>query len=152
MPNGHPNFSSAELEIWFAPLASELAAFAASHNLLIDKYYHESPSWAFRFNHPKGGQASISVSVQTPQSAGVGSVWHLDDYDRFTRYLHWRKDRHINKSAAEIRSELELELAAVLATPLGLWNQVADQYRSVWSRYTKQEFERMTPNYPSPIP
>jgi hypothetical protein len=152
MPNGNPNFSAAKLQEWFAPLSPELMNFASAHNLLIDKYYHESPSWSFRFNHPKGGQASISLSMHGDDTAGVGSSWHVDDYDRFTRSIHWRKERRVQKVASEIRSALESELAAVLAVPLGEWNQVADGYRPIWSRYTKAEFEAMTPKYPVPIP
>jgi hypothetical protein len=47
--------------------------------------------------------------------------------------------------------ELELELSAILAVPLGQWNQVADGYAKIWGRYTKDEFAKMTPSYPNPI-
>jgi len=152
MPNGHPNFSSDEIEAWFAPLAEELAAFASSHNLLVDKYYHGSPCWTFRFNHPKGGQTSVRICLQGPDAAGVGSVWHVDDYDRFTRYLHWRKDCIVKKVAKEVRSALEAELVGILAVPFGQWNQVADRYQAVWSRYTKEEFARLAPKLPDVVP
>jgi hypothetical protein len=75
----------------------------------------------------------------------------VDDYDRFTRSIHWRKSREVSKGANALLEELELELSAILAVPLGQWNQVADGYASIWGRYTKDEFERLQTSYPDPI-
>jgi hypothetical protein len=113
--------------------------------------YHDTPSWTFRFNHPRGGQASLGVSCDAGETASIYSSWHVDDYDRFTRSIHWRKSRKVSKDANALLEELELELSAILAVPLGQWNQVADDYASVWGRYTKDEFEKLQPSYPDPI-
>ena len=151
MPNGNPNFNLREQEAWFAPLANTIVTFAQAHNLLLDKYYHESSSWDLRFNHPRGGHAAITISNVSADAAGVGSVWYLDNYQQFTRSLHWRKAREIPRNAAQLREELKAELGAITSVPLGQWNQVATGYERVWGQYSKEEFEKMAPRYPNPI-
>jgi hypothetical protein len=93
VPNGNPDFDPKAAEQWFAPIAGVLESFAQRHNLLVDRYYHDTPSWTFRFNHPRGGQASLGVSCDAGETASIYSSWHVDDYDRFTRSIHWRKSR-----------------------------------------------------------
>ncbi len=152
MPNGDPTFDVEAEQAWFAPIAGSLLSFAKRRNLLLDRYYHDGRSWTFRFNHPFGGQASISAHHYPGDAARIGSSWHLDDYDRFTRYIHWRMPRELPKLEPYLSRELDAELAAILALPLGRWNQTADGYAPSWGQYTKEQFERMTPAYPDPIP
>jgi hypothetical protein len=104
-----------------------------------------------RFNHPNGGQVSITVYCPTANTTRIGSTWHLDDYERFTRSIHWREPREIEKDPAHLSRELSAELAAITSVPLGQWNQIAQGYERIWRQYTKEEFERMTPRYPDPI-
>ena len=118
MPNGNPDFDPKAAEQWFAPIAGVLESFAQRHNLLVDRYYHDSSSWTFRFNHPRGGQASVGVSCNAGETASIYSSWHVDDYDRFTRSIHWRKSREVSKGANALLEEMELELSAILAVPL----------------------------------
>ena len=59
MPNGNPDFDPQTLEQWFAPIAGVLTSFVEHNHFLIDRYYHDSPSWTFRFNHPSSGQEPI---------------------------------------------------------------------------------------------
>jgi hypothetical protein len=151
MPNGNPSFNLSEQEAWFAPLADTIMTFAHVHNLLLDKYYHESNSWDLRFNHPRGGQATITVSNVSADMAGVGSVWHLDDYQHFTRSLHWRTSRDIPKDATQLGKELEAELGAITSVPTGQWNRVATGYEKIWGQYSREEFERMASRFPNPI-
>jgi hypothetical protein len=151
VPNGNADFDLDVVQKWFSPIAGVLVSFATRHNLLVDRYYHDSPSWTFRFNNPRGGQASVSVSCNAGESAAIYSSWHIDDYDRFTRFIHWRKPREVSKDENTLIQELELELSAILAVPLGQWNQVADGYAKIWGGYTKDEFAKMTPSYPNPI-
>ena len=152
MPNGDPTFDIDAEDAWFAPMAEALQAFAKRHNLFLDRYYHHSRSWSFRFNHPRGGQASIAVHHYEGDAAGVGFSWHLDDYERFTRYIHWRKPRDLPRTEPLLSRELDAELAAVLALPLGSWNQAADGYQPIWGQYSKEQSLKMTPLYPDPIP
>ena len=150
MPNGNPNFDLDEQEAWFAPIAATIVEFAHAHNLVLDKYYHESCSWDLRFNHPSGGRGAVTVYNSGPDAAQVGSVWYIDEYDRFTRFIHWRHPRNIVKDPEAIQRELAFELAAIVAVPLGHWNQIADGYEPIWGRQTKQEFETMVQQYPYP--
>ena len=109
MPNGNPAFNLAEQETWFAPLAQAIGEVADKHNLLLDKYYHEGASWDLRFNHPRGGQASVTI-YNGGAAAQVGSVWYLDDYDLSTRFIHSRPLRQIPKQSDSVRQELEIEV------------------------------------------
>jgi len=153
VPNGgNPSFNLGEQEAWFAPLSQVIGDVACKHNLFLDKYYHEGASWDLRFTHPRGGQASVTVYNGGPELATVGSVWYLDDYDQFTRFIHSRPLRQVTKEPDALRRELEVELAAVLALPLGQWNQVAKSYERVWGQYSKAAFQAMAPKYPAPIP
>ena len=153
MPNGNPLFNLSAQETWFAPLSQVIGEVARKHNLLLDKYYHENASWDLRFSHPRGGQASVTIyNVGAADIAKVGSVWCLDDYDRFTRFIHSRPLRQIPKKAESVRWELEVEFAAILALPLGQWHRVVTGYEGIWSQYSKAEFQAMAGKLPDPIP
>lgn len=151
MPNGNPNFDLEEQEAWFGPISETIAEFARSRNLFLEKYYHENCSWDLRFNHPRGGRGAVTVYNGGSDLARIGSTWYLDDYDRFTRFIHWRGLREIPKSPDAVRRELAIELAAILSVPVGQWTQVATAYASIWGQYTKEEFQRMTRQYPYPL-
>ena len=151
VPNGDPDFDLRRQERWFAPLANGITAFALEHNLFIDRYYHDSPSWDLRFSHPKGGNASISISNVAPDQASIGSSWYVDDYDHFTRSIHWRAARSVPKDAELVRQALADELHAIIAVPFGAWNQVAGDYEDVWGQYTKEQFYALGPHYPKPM-
>jgi hypothetical protein len=151
VPNGDANFDLRCQEQWFASLASEIKAFALQHNLFIEKYYHDSRSWDLRFSHPKGGNASISISNIAPDRASIGSSWYVDHYDHFTRSIHWRVARSIPKEPAFIREALKEEFHAIIAAPFGAWNQVARGYDDAWGEYAKEQFYALGPHYPKPI-
>src|SRR5215467_15982703 len=64
MPNGSPEITEAEwtkIREFFDKISGTLSDFASRHNLAVVEYYHESPSWSFRFQHPKGGGATVNV-------------------------------------------------------------------------------------------
>lgn len=151
MPNGKPDFDQSEFEVWFAPLADVITKFAHARNLFLEKYYHQNCSWDLRFNHPHGGQGSVTVYCPTASTARIGSAWHLDEYASFTRSIHWRHPREIAKDPDALGLELSAELAAITAVPIGNWNQVATGFERIWGQRTKEEFERMAPQYPDPI-
>lgn len=150
MANGSPDFDHSELEARFAPLAEKISDFARAHNLLLAKYHHQNCSWDLRFNHPRGGQGSVTVYCPTADTALIGSVWFLDDYARFTRSIHSRELREIAKNPDCVGDELSAELAAIVAVPFGDWTRVVTGYES-WGQYTREEFERMTSQYPDPV-
>ena len=151
VPNGDPHFDLRRQEEWFASLASEIEAFAFQHNLFIDKYYHDSPSWDVRFSHPKGGNASVTVTNIAADRASIASSWYVDDYDQFTRSIHWRVARSIPKDPELLREALKEEFHAIIAVPFGAWNQVARGYDYPWGEYTQEQFYALGPHYPKPI-
>ena len=152
MPNGDPDFDVAAEAAWFAPIAPVLEAFASRHNLRVDKYYHHESSWAFRFNHPRGGQASITVHHCRSGDASVDSIWYVDDYDTFTRSIYRRDPRDVSKTESDLQRESAAELAAILSAPPNSWSQIASGYASVWSQFTRAQFEGMKQRLPDPIP
>jgi hypothetical protein len=150
LPNGNPDFNLESAERYFAPISTCLENFAKRHNLFVDKYYHESESWNLRFAHPKGGNASINVGRLSKREVSVSSVWHVDDYDSFTRSVHRREIKPIAIDPDDLREALREELLAILDVEPGMWTEVADGYKAYWSRYTKEEFEALPPHYSQP--
>ncbi|MCC6432700.1 MAG: hypothetical protein IT354_17455 [Gemmatimonadaceae bacterium] len=152
MPNGNHEFDLGAQEEWFASIAPAITAFADTHRLFVDKYYRDHGAWELRFNHPRGGQADVSVGNLGPSLAYVGAQWYLDDYDSFSRSLYWRDQRDIAKVPEVVARELGVELRAILAVPLGQWRSVVSDYQDIWGQHTKAEFERMARTYPMPMP
>ena len=92
MPNGNDSITSAEwtkIKAFFRKHSSVLLDFAASHNIAVDEYYHESPSWSFRFRHPKGGAASVHLERLDDLTIRIRGSWYIDEYETFTRHLKW---------------------------------------------------------------
>ncbi len=151
MPNGNYDFDLGAQEEWFASIAPAITAFAVADRLFVDKYYRDHGSWELRFNHPRGGQGAVSVGNRAPSLAYVGAQWHIDDYDTFSRSLYWRDQRDVAKVPEVVARELDIELRAVLAVPLGQWRRVVSDYQDIWGQHTKAEFDRMAHIYPTPI-
>jgi hypothetical protein len=149
VPNGNPEFRLNEQEAWFAKIAKPISLFVAQHGLVLDKYYREVPSWDLRFGHPLGGSASIQI-MNAGVVARICTVWHLDDYDKFTRFLHWRDPVDVELDSESIFQTLAEELRAILATPLDNWTKVATGCEESWSGFSTAQFESMGPTYPIP--
>ncbi len=66
-----------DLDAYFAEVGEAIESFAAKHGLLLEKYYHDSPSWSLGFGHPKGGQAKLEVSALSPEATLVSCVWWI---------------------------------------------------------------------------
>lgn len=150
MPNGDPEFDFDATEAWFAPISKAIEEFAGERNLYLEKYYHDSPCWYLRFQHPRGGQASIQVGRSPTERVAFNTCWHVDDYEHFTRHLHWREQRECERESDAVARTLENEFAGIIKTPFGVWNKTATGYERIWGRYSKEEFDAMGPHYPSP--
>jgi len=76
------------------------------------------------------------------------SVWHFDDYDRFTRYLRLGEKRESPRDPEVIGKMLEDEFQTIIATGFGKWNDssVCDH----WRRFSKEEFKSMARSLPNP--
>lgn len=151
MPNGDPDFDLEREESWFAPIAPAVERFATARNLLVGRYDHDAPAWTLRFNHPEGGQASIVLTHHEQRSVAIGSVWHVDCHDTFTRSLHRREPREVPREPGAVRHALEAELRAILAVPPGAWTEVATGYERIWGRYTREQFAALAPRLPDPV-
>jgi hypothetical protein len=147
MPNGDPFASPIEwknIKTFFQGLSPILSTFAATHNLAIDEYYHESPSWTFRFRHPKGGAGGIHVERVDDSTIRVGSSWYIDEFENFTRYLKSDESSDLVLGAIDVRELLEKKLKDIVT-----WNKsdmtAFPDYERFWSLYSREEWLQMSP-------
>ncbi|HEY6267003.1 MAG TPA: hypothetical protein VIX11_01785 [Candidatus Acidoferrum sp.] len=146
MLNGDPFASPTEwkkIRAFFQGLSPILSSFAATHNLAIDEYYHESPSWAFRFRHPKGGAAGIHVERLDDSTIRVGRSWYIDEFENFTRYLKSDEGSDLTLGGIDLREILEAKLQDIVT-----WKKsdmiAHSDYGKYWSRYSKEEWAQMS--------
>ena len=140
MANGDPFASPIEwknIKTFFQGLSPILSTFAATHNLAIDEYYHESPSWTFRFRHPRGGAGGIHVERVDDSTIRVGSSWYIDEFENFTRYLKSDEGSDLILGAIDVRELLEEKLKDIVT-----WNKsdmtAFPDYERFWSLYTEK--------------
>lgn len=118
MPNGNPNFRNEELpslEAFFAKISSVLESFANSHNMLIEKYYHEGPSWSFMFKHPIDGTSQIEVEKLDDNYVIIRQSWWIDDFDTSTRFMKYPPPgEKIGLDHTELCQALEYALEDIL--------------------------------------
>ncbi len=134
MPNGNPDFYEKEFpeyEAFFAPVAHSLRSFSSKHNLMLDRYYHESPSWRFNFRHPKGGVSSLDVIKESESSVKIGLYWWIDDYDNFTRFVRSDETPSFEVTNADLIPILEEQFSKVLSWELGDWTTIATGYEQI---------------------
>lgn len=134
----------------FAAYAQEFEDFARSHNLLVEKYYHDAPMWSFCFAHPRGGQGKLDVSIDATGLVTLQSVWWIDSYAEFTRSLKWGPRQVVVQGPNTAKNALRDALIEAVSWVPGDWTQVADGYRPIWGQYSEAEFRAMTPEWPSP--
>ena len=154
MPNGDPNWAKNELpqlEAFFCKISDILEEFAATHNLMIEKYYHQGQDWTFRFRHPKGGLGGLTVKKSDEvDSVWIGGFWWIDDYDKCTR-----SSKHTDMKRSSIREkELRAFLVRMLHSILSwqkedLW-LLKSKYDDWHKSSTKEQFERRLEQYPTP--
>jgi len=144
MPNGDYSLSRddwAKIEAFFQGLSPILSTFAATHNLAIDKYYHDSPSWAFRFRHPKGGLGILEVKRLNESAIHVNIFWSLNHYDSFTQYFKREEGNDLLLAKTELGDVLEERLKAIVA-----WNKedlAPRDAKNPWADYRKEEWEKI---------
>ena len=151
MPNGSPNFHEEELpalESFFSTIAGDLNEFASRHNLSLEKYWHQFPSWRFNFRHPKGGVASIEV-MKEGDSVRIYSYWWLDNYDEFTRYEKRDESEMVEKSKVNL-DFLESKFRGIISWELGEWTQVATGHEDYWKPHGREYIEKDVERYPQP--
>ena len=153
MPNGDPDFDvkeRIELDRFFSALAPALESFAPRHNLRLQKYYHQFPSWDFLFRHPSGGIGQIEVQRANEASVSIQSDWWYDDYDAATRFIK-RKSLGPISVNSEVTTKLENALSELLSWRFGDWDERHTR-DTVWREtWTKEQFEKLNAEYPEPV-
>ena len=152
MPNGQSHTQSEwnEITAFFERIAPQLNEFAAKHGLAIDKYYHNTADWTFRFAHPLGSNAQIQVIKEGESCVCLAWGWYKDDYDSFTRFAKHEAVNGVSITPETLAPALENALKTTLSWRDGQWTIVATGYQNIWGQYTKKEFERMKATYPLP--
>lgn len=139
-----------DYEEYFSSIAGSLESFSSQHNLLVEKYYHDAPVWSLCFNHPNGGQAKIDISKEENGKLTLQGIWWEDDYDTFTRNIMWGQKVEVVKEGKAVSELLKDMLIKLTGMPRDSWTNSYPDYKDIWSRYSKPEFEAMTPKWPSP--
>jgi hypothetical protein len=135
----------------FASYAQDLDAFAKAHNLLIDRYYHDSSEWSFCFAHPRGGQARLDLGIDELGKVTLETVWWVDSYTEFTRSLKYGPKVELPENNADIVRALRSALSDVVDWRTGEWTEIATGNQSSWGQFTEQQFRSMTPQWPDPV-
>jgi hypothetical protein len=145
MPNGGDSITSSDwmkIRAFFQRHSAVLLDFASAHNLAVDEYYHESPSWSFRFRHPKGGGAHVHLEHLDDLTIRIGGAWYIDEYETFTRHLKGAKSRDLLLENIDLRKELEAHLNQVVS-----WGKKEltphPDYKNVWSLHSKEEWSQI---------
>jgi len=76
--------------------------------------------------------------------------WYRDDYDRFTRSLKLDSVNDVEIAGPDLSRALSKSLETILGWPENDWSQIESDYKGIWSRYTKEEFQNMGPKYSVP--
>jgi hypothetical protein len=139
-----------DLDEYFTPLSATLNSFVERRGLLLEKYYHESPSWSLCFGHPKGGQAKIDVSAESNEQVCVQAVWWVDDYATFRRSLLWGEKRYQARQPEEVAVAVDRAFSETLSWEVGTWTQVAEGYQPYWSAFTAESFAKFANPWPKP--
>jgi hypothetical protein len=145
MPNGNDSITSSEwarIKAFFQKHSAVLLDFATDHNLAVDEYYHESPSWSFRFRHPKGGGASVILERLNDSTIRISGNWYIDEYETFTRHFKGQGIDDLLLDNIDLRQKLERNLNEVVS-----WEKSQmtphPNYEKVWSLYSKEEWDKM---------
>jgi hypothetical protein len=153
MPNGDSPEFKKELPAllkFFSGISKYLEQFASERNLNISKYYHESPSWDFKFRHPKGGEGRLYVERIDDQNIIIHQNWWFDDIEKFSRSIKWSSSDPIKLKPESLLALLDQKLDEILDWELGDWDEVHPGYEREWKIWTKEDFERMLSVLPLP--
>ena len=151
MPNGHiDKMPQAELDEFFKPIAGALSGFGETHNLKLERYYHDAPSWDFKFQHPEGGVGKIEISRQADNKVSLSFMWWLDDYNTSQRYMKVSVQGDLAPEPGPIIHEMERGLQLVLSWKTGQWSKIYRGYDAWKTTWSKDEFVRISEQYPVP--
>jgi hypothetical protein len=155
MPNGSAEWYEKDLpvlEAFFSKIADVLERFAQSHNLLIDKYYHQGPDWDLLFRHPENGVGQIIVRMFGEEKVKIYPAWWIDNYD-----VNRRDSKHEEGISCSIKHEELHAMLENLFRKIVSWRK-EDLIKGAphpsfldWRKeMTKEEFEKQDDRYPIP--
>lgn len=155
MPNGDPSWGEKEypkLEKFFGKISELLEDFANCHNLMIDKYYHQSSSWSFLFKHPQGGVGKLCVEKTDENNVVINPSWWLDSYDEYTRYIKEAEGKKCCVEDPNLRQLLTEILELIVSWRKEDLSGKPDlTCKRLWhEQWTKKEFEQLNDKYPTP--
>ena len=153
MPNGSPDWEKRKrpkLEEFFKTISNVLVDFAKNHNLLIEKYFHQTPTWTFMFQHPKGGGAQIQVEKIGDNSVLLWSSWWIDDFDNQTRWWKYVKGESCTLDDNKLRDALEQIFKQLISWKKEDLKPVKSKYYRWGKQRDKEEFEGQIKEYPVP--
>ncbi len=140
---------SPDVEAFFAQIADVLNDFGSSHNLLLERYYHEAPSWRFNFRHPEGGVASIDVMKKSNDSLKIYDHWWIDDFDKFARFLRTEETPEYKIDSVNLAETLEEHLRKILSWQSDKLTRVEIDYEPYWKPH-KEVLLNYVDRYPQP--
>jgi len=153
MPNGDSPEFRKELPYlirFFSSFSEHIERFVSERNLNISKYYHESPSWNFRFRHPKGGEGSLDVKRIDDQYIIIHQNWWYDDIENYSRSIKWSSSDNIELDRKSLLALLNHKLDEILDWEFGEWDKIQPGYKKIWKNWNKEDFERMLSILPIP--
>lgn len=124
---------------------------AATHGILLRKYFHESfPFWQFCFKPPRGGQAMIELTRLSVTHFRLLENWWLDDYDAGTRSVKIRRHHKFDYNHFDVLKQLQKSLEIILSWELDQWDTIHKDFGkdSWYPRYTKQQHHEYFENFP----
>ncbi len=112
----------AVLKAAFEKLAPDLERFAERHSLQVERFKRGFSMWTFVFRHPKGGIASLQLSINLVRETGdlratVLAHWWVDIADEQRRLAAaFPTVRIASVESVDILEVLERTFARVLVT------------------------------------
>lgn len=154
MPNGDPVQWKKEfpkIQTFFNKISNVLEQFASSHNLMVEKYYHEGASWTFRFRHPRGGQAGIQLLKLSSEEeiVGIGTAWQIADYDACTLYSKHTEIEKCSLEESVLLEALTRHLKLVLSWQKEDLTSAGGKYEE-WKKHPREKIEGDVLKYPIP--
>ncbi len=118
----------------FEKLAPDLERFAERHTLQVERFKRGFSIWTFLFRHPKGGVASLQLSINLARETGdlramVLAHWWVDIADEQRRLAAaFPTARIASLEVADVLEALERTFARVLVT------EESALTREIWMR------------------
>jgi hypothetical protein len=128
-----------------------LRTFANEHNLLIEEFWHEIPSWRFSFRHPDGGVGCVELLLEKRELPEIRAYYWNDDYETGVRNLKSFSTDVL--AVSEISAQLEETFQMVIGWDQNSLDDKVGGFHESWHRaFSIEEFNRFNEKYPIPVP